>query len=73
MNLWRVDTRLFEACAAVGVSPRGEYELPAAVMLALARGAHVAVCRVDGPVLDLSRQDDVAVIARALRDEQVHL
>ena len=42
-------------------------------MLALARGARVDVCRVDGPVLDLSRQDDVAVVARALREEQVHL
>ena len=73
MNLWRVDTRLFEACATVGVSARGEYELPAAVMLGLARGAHVEVCRVDGPVLDLSRQDDVAVVARALREEQVRL
>ena len=73
MNLWRIGASIMDACAAVPMSARGEYELPAAVMLAMAEGTPVDVCTVDGPVLDLSRQDDVPGVMRALRDEVVRL
>ena len=38
MNVWRFDERIFDACRDVPLSQRGEYELPEAVGLAVARG-----------------------------------
>ena len=66
MNLWRFDTRIFDACRDVAPSPRGEWELPAAAMLARSRGVPFTVVRAQGPVLDLSHRRDVAEIARRL-------
>ncbi len=69
MNLWRFDARIFDACRDVPASPRGEYELPSAVMLARARDVQCAVVRAVGPVLDLSRRGDVAEVTRRLTGE----
>ena len=66
MNLWRFDARIFAACRDVPPSPRGELELPAAVLLAVARGMRLDVVPSLGPVLDLSRRSDVADVARRL-------
>ena len=66
MNLWRFDARVFDACRDVSASARGEFELPAAVMLARSRGVRFAVVRSLGPVLDLSRRGDVAEVTRRL-------
>lgn len=66
MNLWRFDARIVGACRDVAPSPRGEFELPAAVLLAASRGMRVAVVPSLGPVLDLSRRGDVAEVARRL-------
>ena len=66
MNLWRFDARIFDACRDVPASPRGEFELPAAVMLARSRGMALAVVRSLGPVMDLSRRGDVAEVTRRL-------
>lgn len=66
MNLWRFDARIFGACRDVAPSPRGEWELPSAVRLAVARGVRVDVLPALGPVLDLSRRGDVADVARRL-------
>ena len=66
MNLWRFDARIFDACRDVTPSPRGEYELPAAVMLARSRGVAFAVVPALGPVLDLSRRGDVVFVTRRL-------
>ena len=38
MNLWRCDARIFPACLDVPPSPRGEFELPQAVQLAIDGG-----------------------------------
>src|SRR5262249_9134767 len=38
MNCWRFDSRIFAACRDVPRSPRGEFELPEAVGLAVSRG-----------------------------------
>jgi glucose-1-phosphate thymidylyltransferase len=45
MNLWKFDSWIFEACRDVEWSPRGELELPAAVMLARSRGSEFTVVR----------------------------
>lgn len=66
MNIWRFDRRIFCACADVPVSTRGEFELPAAVGLAITTGMPFHVIRASGAVLDLSRQSDVALVSARL-------
>lgn len=66
MNVWRFDHRIFDACANVPLSARGEYELPEAVGLAVASGTTFQVIRARGAVLDLSRQSDVAFVSARL-------
>lgn len=66
MNLWRFDARIFEACATVPLSSRGEFELPEAVALAVARGMRIRAIPARGPVLDLSRRADAADVGRRL-------
>jgi glucose-1-phosphate thymidylyltransferase len=67
MNCWRFDARIFDACRDVAPSPRGELELPIAVMLAVVRGVAFRAVPARGPVLDLSRRADAAEVARRLR------
>ncbi len=70
MNVWRFDTRIFDACRDVPKSARGEYELPQAVGLAIERGVKFQTFDAQGAVLDLSRRDDVAAVeARLARTE----
>jgi dTDP-glucose pyrophosphorylase len=66
MNLWKFDSRIFDACRDAAPSPRGELELPAAVMLARERGVEFAVVPSVGPVLDLSQRSDIAEVSRRL-------
>ena len=66
MNIWRFDTRIFDACRAVPRSARGEFELPEAVGVALVRGMRFRVIPARGPVLDLSRRADAADVERRL-------
>ena len=66
MNCWRFDSRIFDACHDVPRSPRGEFELPAAVMLAASRGLPFRVLPAAGPVLDLSQRADAAEVERRL-------
>ena len=66
MNVWRFDARIFDACRDVPRSVRGEFELPEAVGLALARGVPFRVIAARGPVLDLSRRSDAADVERRL-------
>jgi dTDP-glucose pyrophosphorylase len=66
MNCWRFDTRIFGACRDVPRSPRGEYEIPGAVALAMSRGIRFRTFRAAGPVLDLSRRADAVDVARRL-------
>lgn len=70
MNLWRVGAQVFAACHDVTPSPRGELELPQAVMLAIQRGAQLHAVTISAPVLDLSRQDDIAAVARRLGSQE---
>lgn len=66
MNCWRFDDRIFAACRDVPRSARGEFELPEAVGLAVARGVRFKAVPARGPVLDLSRRGDAADVARRL-------
>jgi len=66
MNVWRFDARIFRACREVAPSPRGELELPLAVMLAITHGVPFRAIPARGPVLDLSRRGDAAEVARRL-------
>ena len=66
MNCWRFDERIFSACRDVPRSPRGEFELPAAVMLAMQRGVRFKAIPARGPVLDLSRRGDAADVEQRL-------
>ncbi len=66
MNLWRLSPEVRRACAEVPPSLRGERELPAAVVLAIARGARVRAVAVEGRVLDLTTAADVAIVSTAL-------
>ncbi len=66
MNLWKFDARIFAACRDVEASARGEFELPAAVMLARSRGVEFTVIPSRGPVLDLSQPGDISEVARRL-------
>ena len=66
MNCWRFDARIFDACRDVPRSARGEFELPEAVGVAIARGIRFRAIPARGPVLDLSRRADTADVARRL-------
>jgi glucose-1-phosphate thymidylyltransferase len=70
MNVWRFDERIFGACRDVPLSKRGEYELPEAVGLAVARGVRTRVVPASGPVLDLSRRSDVALVSERLAGQE---
>jgi dTDP-glucose pyrophosphorylase len=73
MNVWRFDDRIFRACRDVPLSVRGEFELPEAVRLAVRRGVRFRVVRAKGPVFDLSRREDVPIVAAALAGVEVRL
>lgn len=67
MNTWLFSPRIFEACRAIGPSPRGEFEITAAVAYAIDRlGENFhAVPSYEG-VLDLSSRADIDSIVRYL-------
>ena len=66
MNCWHFDHRIFAVCRDVPRSVRGEFELPEAVGLAVARGVRFRVVRATGAVLDLSRRADAVELGRRL-------
>jgi glucose-1-phosphate thymidylyltransferase len=66
MNCWRFDARIFRFCREVPRSPRGEFELPEAVGLAMRHGIRFKTFPARGPVLDLSRRADAAAVAARL-------
>lgn len=70
MNVWRFDARIYAACRDVPLSTRGEYELPEAVGLAVARGLKCRVVPASGAVLDLSRRSDVALVSERLAGQE---
>jgi len=73
MNCWLFGRPIFDACAAIAPSPRGELELADAVQRAIAMGERFRVLRVSAPVLDLTSRSDVAEVTRRLRGMDVRL
>ena len=69
MNLWSFTPVIFDACARVHPSPRGELEIQDAVNLAVRElGERFRVLRMHEGVLDLSSRADVAFFAAKLAD-----
>ena len=67
MNLWSFGPAIFDACARVRPSPRGELELQDAVTIAMRDfGQTFRVIRERAGVLDLSCRADVAVVKARL-------
>ncbi|MGK2960764.1 MAG: sugar phosphate nucleotidyltransferase [Gemmatimonadaceae bacterium] len=67
MNCWLFDSRIFDACRTVPVSPRGELELTRAVQMAVDSGLmKIRVITMDLPVLDLSSRADIPLVAERL-------
>jgi glucose-1-phosphate thymidylyltransferase len=74
MNCWQFRPVIFEACRAIGPSPRGELELPDAVQYAVdVLGERFRVVTVRAAVLDLSSRRDVAPVAARLAGTEVKL
>jgi glucose-1-phosphate thymidylyltransferase len=71
MNLWRFAPDIFSACRDVPISPRGEYELPLAVKLAIQRGAKLKTAVSFSGALDLARRSDIEAIADRLKHVEV--
>lgn len=73
MNCWRFGPEMFSFCHEVPLSPRGEYELPLAVGLAIQHGWKFKCATSRAGVLDLSRRSDIAAVAERLREVKVEL
>jgi len=74
MNCWRFNSSIFEACRSIELSPRGEYEIPDAVMYSIASlGQRYKVVRSDEAVLDLSHRSDVEPVSKRLKGVEVSL
>lgn len=66
MNLWRFRETIFDACADVPPSPRGEFELADAVRLAMQRGERFDVHRRAEAVFDLTHRRDIPALEARL-------
>ncbi len=66
MNLWRFTDAIFDHCASVAPSPRGELELVDAVRASMAGGTIYRAVRQRERVPDLSYRRDIAALERAL-------
>ena len=74
MNCWMFSPIIFEACAQVVPSPRGELEITDAVQFAIRTlGESFHVMRFRAGVLDLSSRSDIATVAARLRKIEVNL
>jgi len=67
MNAWLFSPYIFEACRGIPLSPRGEFEITAAVQYAVdVMKIEFRVVRSDEGVLDLSSRADVGSVKRFL-------
>lgn len=74
MNCWRFSPTIFSACRQTSKSPRGEYEIPAAVNCAIEQfSERFHVVPIASPVLDLSSQHDIAPVSNILAQVKVRL
>jgi glucose-1-phosphate thymidylyltransferase len=74
MNCWRFHRSIFTACRSIGLSPRGELELPAAVQYSIeSMGERYEVLPFRLPVLDLTGRGDITAVAERLAEVEVRL
>lgn len=74
MNCWVFGPAIFAACARIGLSPRGEFELTDAVRFSMASlGERYAALPFRAPVLDLSSRADISSVAVRLAGAEVRL
>ena len=74
MNCWRFGPSIFQACRAIGPSPRGEYEIPTAVQHVMKiLGEKFSAVTVRAPVLDMTSRSDIASVAAILSKTVVSL
>ncbi|WP_301473938.1 nucleotidyltransferase family protein [Brachybacterium sp.] len=73
MNAWLFTPAIFDACARIEPSVRGELEIIDAVRLLVAEGETVAVVPAAVGVLDMSSRGDVAGVQQALAGIEVRL
>ena len=65
---------IFDACKAIDPSPRGEFELPAAVQYSIdTLGAQVRAVPLRLPVLDLTSRIDIDTVGERVKDLTVRL
>lgn len=69
MTCWRFEPSIYDACAAVAPSVRGELELPDAVRLQLARGVRYGIVPSTHAVLDLTGRADIPTVEAHLAAE----
>lgn len=72
MTCWRFRPGIYDAIRATPRSVRGEYEIPDAVRQ-LMQSERFEVARMNVPVPDLSRRDDIPPVAALLRGVRVDL
>lgn len=73
MNAWLFTPGIFEACARIEPSPRGEYEVIDAVRDQVERGEAFTVVPAAVGVLDMSSRGDIASVQAALAGIEVRL
>jgi glucose-1-phosphate thymidylyltransferase len=74
MNCWRFGAEILEACAKISPSPRGELEIPDAVMYTMRElGQRYQVIQNEEAVLDLSSRADIESVTQRLAGTEVHL
>lgn len=73
MNCWLLGPQVFQACAEIELSPRGELELPDAVRWLINAGVRIAVVASREGVLDLSSRDDIADVTTLVSKQEVNL
>jgi glucose-1-phosphate thymidylyltransferase len=74
MNCWRFGPGIFEGCAKIKPSPRGELELTDAVQYTIDKlGEKYQVVPVRAGVLDLSSREDIGPVAERLKSVKVAL
>jgi len=74
MNCWQFRATIFDSCRAIKPSPRGEFEIPDAVMHSIrVLGERFRAVTVSEPVLDITSRRDVAGVAQKLAGVEVRL
>jgi len=73
MNCWRFGPEIFEACRKIGLSPRGELELPDAVEYTMKHMHQKYRVVVKAAVLDMSYRSDVPAVTAKLQGKKLWL